>query len=616
MDFRSKASNHLFLLLALLPIPRFLYPNKKIRGVLESRLFHQCVDIVIEPLKKAAQFGVMMSDPLGFQRFCFPPLAAYIVDTPESALISGVAGKTSSVTMASYKEFGDNFRHPSRTAASTLGQLALAEADIHPWNLERYIPEAMKYRLNGVHCPFWRDYPLSDPSIFLTPEPLHHWHKQFWDHDVKWCINAVGAAEINFRFSILHPHTGFRQFKEGISSLKQVTGREHRDVQRYIVPLIAGAVSQDFLKAIRFLLDFRYLAQAPSIDEDTCSKIEAALNGFHDHKHAILDAKARRGKGKSTIDNWFIPKLEFLQSVVHSIRLNGATIQWSADATEHAHIEVVKDPARSGNNQEYESQICRSLDRSDKLRNFDLATAVLEANIDFRAFFNSESLGDDDDDTFDANSNSNDNHFQTIVSSSEVLLSEIDTVSGVGAASRHIVDYFHLSAELLAGQHLMAPRPYRTFQSSHNVACHLIRDPTYKRTLVDEVSAMFSLPDLRGAIGDYLGRISGKSGKPHISTIGGRRLSGMQCMLPFTHIQVWNRVRVQARAYHYPHHPLPAHTINAYPPSPDRPLGHYDSVIINLDTTKEWPSSGLSGQSFLSSVVLFLLSIINRSCGL
>jgi hypothetical protein len=53
----------------------------------------------------------MMSNPLGYNRFCFPPLAAYIIDTPEAILVSGVAGKTSPMTMAFYKQFGDDFQH-------------------------------------------------------------------------------------------------------------------------------------------------------------------------------------------------------------------------------------------------------------------------------------------------------------------------------------------------------------------------------------------------------------------------------------------------------------------------------------------------------------------------
>ncbi|KAF8240445.1 hypothetical protein L208DRAFT_1134974, partial [Tricholoma matsutake] len=63
------------------------------------------------------------------------------------------------------------------------------------------------------------------------------------------CIHAIGSAEIDFCFSILHLHTGFHQFNEGISRLKQVTGWEHHDIQCYLVPVIADAISKDFLVA-------------------------------------------------------------------------------------------------------------------------------------------------------------------------------------------------------------------------------------------------------------------------------------------------------------------------------------------------------------------------------
>jgi hypothetical protein len=44
----------------------------------------------------------------------------------------------------------------------------------------------------------------------------------------------------------------------------------------------------------------------------------------------------------------------------------------------------IKEPSCSSNNQEYESQICRSLDHADKCQRFDIATAIHEARIDFR----------------------------------------------------------------------------------------------------------------------------------------------------------------------------------------------------------------------------------------
>ncbi|KAF8176843.1 hypothetical protein K438DRAFT_1607028, partial [Mycena galopus ATCC 62051] len=138
-------------------------------------------------------------------------------------------------------------------------------------------------------------------------------------------------------FSILRPHTGMRRFKKGISKAKQMTGREHRDIQRYLIPVIAGAagISKKFLTAITTLNDFFYHGQAPKIKE-----LNDLLQKFHDNEKTILDAGARKGKN-GPIDNWYILKLEILHSVVPQIRKNGAPLQWSADVTEHAHIGLV-----------------------------------------------------------------------------------------------------------------------------------------------------------------------------------------------------------------------------------------------------------------------------------
>ena len=268
MDVRMKASNHAFVLLALLPCPKFLTKDRPTRSVLENRVIHLCLDIVTDPLKLAARAGRMMSDPRSYSRFCFTALASYMVDTPEAAMIAGVAGKTSHLTMADYRKFGDPTRQEPRTASTTLAQLAALGSQISPFDLQSYIPAAKAIRLNGVHLPFWRDWflrsssgdppkvLLADPSQFFTPEPLHHWHKQFWDHDVKWSIRVLGGDELDFRFSTIQPMVGFKRFKDGISSLKQVTGRAHRDIERYLVGIIAGKAAPSFVIAIRALMDF------------------------------------------------------------------------------------------------------------------------------------------------------------------------------------------------------------------------------------------------------------------------------------------------------------------------------------------------------------------------
>ena len=574
MEFRMKASNHAFLLLALLPVPKFIVDDKR-KGVLERRLIHECLDFILEPLKAAAKIGIMMADPAGNVRYCFTPLAAYIADTPESALVAGVAGDTSSVTMAFSKFFGDPVRHEPRTAAKTLNMLETIE-DIDPWDLKAYLSAAAELRLSGVHLPFWRDWPLSDPSLFLTPEPLHHWHKMFWDHDAKWCIQVLGAEELDFRFAILHLHTGFRHFSGGISGLKQVTGREHRDMQRYIIAIIAGAVPSGFLIATRALMDFRYRAQAQEIDDEGLIKLRSALAEFHKYKDAIIRAGGRRGKKGKVIKHWAIPKLEFLQSVVPSIQAGGVATQWSADITEHAHITEVKDPSRTTNNQNYERQICRYLDRREKCRLFDLTTSLRDAGIDLRHIVLHEGRDDDDDKGED---------------SPVHLLDHFEPVLRLAGAAHKMVNYFKDALELEQGLKPNAPHPFRTFADTQ-VAFHLTRDPSFKRMTITEACMKFNLPDLEPALTEYLTLC--QSGV-NIFSICGRRANHSTSQFPSSHVEVWSSFRLQSRAYHVPHEALPARTINAAEPSVKWPHGRCDAVVINVDSEKQWPHSGING---------------------
>lgn len=594
--FRLKSSHKAFVLLALLPVPKFIHQNtftKRTHGLLGDRLTHECLDFVLKPLKTCASIGIMMSDPLGNLRYAFTPCAAYMVDTQEAVMLSGVAGKTSHLTLADYRQFGDAFRHPPRTAAITLEQRQKIRQNVDPADLSLYIREAMKYRLNGVDQLFWRDWPGAEPSIFFTPEPLHHWHKAFWDHDVKWCIQAVGAEEIDFRFSLLPHRTGFRQFKEGISKLKQVTGREHRNVERYIVSIIEGAVPKGFLIAIRSLMDFRYLALAPEIDDDSCGQIDRTLLDFHTNKQAILDANARLGKGNRPIDNWYIPKLEMLQSVVPNIRANGAPYQWSADITEHAHRTVIKNPGRAGNNQGYDAQICRGLDRMDKVRRFDLATSIREAGLDF-------GKGDEsgiDEDSSDEGDMEDDETGEHHIHQTSTLLASINPVSNLAGPPRSPKNYFKLAKDLLDGKYPHARQPYRTF-SIPSTAFHLTRDPTFRNLSIDDASSQFGLSDLCPALADFIKRIA-HDGLDMPLPIGGRRAASSNAGLPFDSIRVWSKVQIQGRKYHMPNEVLEARTVLAAPSSTEWPLGHFDTVIANVDPDQQWPQSGLTGKSYL-----------------
>ena len=421
------------------------------------------------------------------QPFLFTALASYIVNTPEAATIACVAGKTSHLTMANYRPFGDPTHHKPWTASTTLAQLTALATRHDPLDLPTYLPAAKAIRLDGVHLPSWRDWYLksptrillSDPSQFLTPEPLHHWHKQFWDHDTKWAIRAVGADKFDFWFATIQPITSFKQFKDGVSKLKQVTGRGHHDVERYIVCVIAGKAPPLFVITIRALMDFCYLAQSRQLNDCQLTRITASLQLFHKYKQSILDASAHVGKGNKPIDHFQIPKLEFLHSVVPSVTACGVVMQWSADTTEDAHITEIKVPGRSGNNRSYNPQICRWLDRSKKHRNFSLAVSIHE--LQFQAYdTNVEDQYDDDLDNTAPNADAdNDNE---------------DNQSNLPGWNSPRPDLFSHAPWLPTNITPTTPLPLRTL-CTDTTAFQLNYCPSLPSLTVDEAAITFKLPD-------------------------------------------------------------------------------------------------------------------------
>ncbi|KAE9385659.1 hypothetical protein BT96DRAFT_1006846 [Gymnopus androsaceus JB14] len=434
----SKALNHLFSLLALIPIPRYTNPKREVNGVCENRLYHQSLDIVLEPLKKAASIGIMMTDPVGQMRFCYTPCTSFIVDTPEASLIAcvGGGGKTSPFTTATYKDY-DNI-------------------DVAAHDIASYWQVAQKARTNGVVDPFWRDWPLAEPCEFLTPEPLHHWHKMFFDHDLKWCIEAVGAPELNFCFSLLQPRVGFRRFPDGVSTLKQVTGKTHRDLQRSLIPLIAGAVSSRFLAGLHALTDFRYSGKPPRFNNGTSARIQLALDEFHAYKGEIVDIGARVNPKGQPLDNWHIPKLEFMQSVVPSIAASGPVSQWSTDVTEHAHI-------------------------------------TQESKVDFRVV---------EEDTEDVD-----------LSLKMALVAHLTSGSKFGGAKRRKADLFlsipiHCPKTQMPCYHIMLLH-INIYMTIQDVPPSILFEILTLKTLdLNQAAELFHLPDLVGSLKDYMDRFN------------------------------------------------------------------------------------------------------------
>jgi hypothetical protein len=123
-----------------------------------------------------------------------------------------------------------------------------------------------------------------------------------------------------------------------------------------------------------------------------------------------------------------------------------------------------------------------------------------------------------------------------------------------------------------------------------------------KTMSIEAVMERFNLPDLRGALADFLTRFDSQDS----FHIGGRRIGNIDSPLPFDNLQVWTKVQVQNRSYFSPHRVLPPQTINASPPLGSWTHGHSDAVLINTDNGKVWPHSGLEGRTLYFTHIFYL----------
>ncbi|KAG2046197.1 hypothetical protein BDR06DRAFT_985667 [Suillus hirtellus] len=311
-DVQMRATSHAWRCVGFMPIPKFSNVHTDYQTILSQRLLHKCMDIIFADVKVTAVAGKFMPDSSGHLRHCYMPLAAYTADLPEQqaiALIYDICQR------------------------------------IDPWRLREFQEEAKAHSLSGVHQPFWRNWWFADPARFLTGEILHTCHKFFFDHPFNH-----------------HKRVGTCHFSSGVCQMKQMTSWEHQDLQRTLVPSIAGVAPPQFIHAICALINFIYKAQNPVYTDTSVDSMVASLKEFHDHKQAILDAGARRGT-KGTINNFLIPKLELLQSFAAFTKDIGALIQWTADLP----FDRTSHQSRT-----FTEQIVDILNREESMRRFQL----------------------------------------------------------------------------------------------------------------------------------------------------------------------------------------------------------------------------------------------------
>ncbi|KAJ7898890.1 hypothetical protein B0H14DRAFT_3080756 [Mycena olivaceomarginata] len=282
------------------------YIPKANRSPVQHQLFHDCLRVMLEPLRTAGKEGVRMECADGFVRMMFPILAAYIADYPEQCLVACNRENSCPRCLVNPKERGELREAPSREPEKILIILRDQAQKLHP-------PEFDAHNLRPID-PFWADFPHMDVFSSMTPDMLHEIHNGvFGDHIVSWSSAAMEGVgpEIDSRFRAMTPHPTLRHFKKGITLTTQWTGNEHKNMEKVYLGILANATDPRVLRAM-----------------------DAAWVAFHENKAVFWELEIR--------DEFEINKLHKLKHYTDTIRSRGTADGYNTENTERLHIDLAK----------------------------------------------------------------------------------------------------------------------------------------------------------------------------------------------------------------------------------------------------------------------------------
>jgi hypothetical protein len=315
---------------------------------------------ILEPLIKAGNEGLSMTCADGFTRRIFPVLAAYIADHPEQCLVAACRENFCPKCLVPPLQHGEPILSEAREQERTL---ILIKHQASGASVRQFREEGLR----AINSPFWANLPHCDIFASISPDILHQLHKGlFKDHLSKWCALAAGddgESEMDLRFQAMSDFWGLRRFKDGISHIKQWTGKEFKEMEKTYIRVLTGLVVEDVVKCASAALDFIYYAQFRKHTDVTLVKMEKALDDFHTYKDVFIRLGIR--------DHFNIAKIHLLVHYIPMIQSLGCADGYNTEASERLHIEYTKDAYRATNRKAYTQQMTKWLSRQQAVDQFD-----------------------------------------------------------------------------------------------------------------------------------------------------------------------------------------------------------------------------------------------------
>ncbi|KAJ8495203.1 hypothetical protein ONZ45_g12952 [Pleurotus djamor] len=363
-EVRREPSSHATILIAYLPVGKFDIFTEPLKKVMRYRMFHRCMSIVLHGLVKAGQTGVHLVCADGKIRWMWPIFAAYVADYPEQCLVACCMENRCPLGNIAPESRGSGETCEPRDVKETIRLLEKVDSgNFEPDDRTKFNEKGLR----NVFPPFWANLPHANVFEAFTPDLLHQLHKGvFKDHLVKWCTNLVGEKELDERFKAMPHFPGLRHFKNGISTVSQWTGKEHKAMEKIFLAMLTGVGDDRVLRVVRAILDFIYLASLHTHTSSTLDAMEEALSIFHAEKDVFIEYGAR------SPEHFNIPKIHSMQHYVDLIRLFGSADGFNTESPERLHIDYAKNAYRASNKKDYIIQMTRWLSRQEAVDRFSM----------------------------------------------------------------------------------------------------------------------------------------------------------------------------------------------------------------------------------------------------
>jgi hypothetical protein len=371
---------------------------------MNRRLFHRAMEVITRPLRRTQPHEVL--DPIGRTLLVQYELSIYGADLQEQCDIAGISRNICPQCEAKGEKLGELQCQHLRSSKEILERIKKVETDFYLVHGEypdplQFLDAGKKYNLCGVQKPFWRSLSGVDICKSLSPDLLHGVHKFFFDHIHKWNLNGLGAEEYDTRLKSQVETSGERSFPRGVSKLKQLSGKDHRALERVHLAIVAHAPERDeggvgnrkLTKATRAIMDCVSLAQLPVHTERTLAAFQEAYGVFHANKNVWIENGSKKGK-RGIITSWAIPKAHIIGHIPEHVRLKGTCESYNTETMEHLHVPSLKEPYRGSNRRGWIRQVVRWLGRREVMRTNREFIAWLQEGKDAEAGKGSDSTSE------------------------------------------------------------------------------------------------------------------------------------------------------------------------------------------------------------------------------